>query len=104
MEDKSQITDNTFDFFDLGYFEKEETITVGLTFYGNKAISLTILASMPLNTQNYQTAMDTINQRDVKVTTAKNKVFADYNSKRKPHYFSPFHTIRDGQLLSIVKS
>lgn len=84
---KSQITDNTFDFFDLGYFEKEETITVGLTFYGNKAISFDNPSFYALNTQNYQTAMDTINQRDVKVTTAKNKVFADYNSKKEASLF-----------------
>lgn len=84
---KSQITDNTFDFFDLGYFEKEETITVGLTFYDNKAISFDNPSFYALNTQNYQTAMDTINQRDVKVTTAKNKVFADYNSKKEASLF-----------------
>lgn len=84
---KSQITDNTFDFFDLGYFEKEETITVGLTFYGNKAISFDNPSFYALNTQNYQTAMDTINQRDVKVTVAKNKVFAYYNSKKEASLF-----------------
>ena len=84
---KSQITDNTFDFFDLGYFEKEETITVGLTFYGNKAISFDNPSFYALNTQNYQTAMDTINQRDVKVTTAKNRVFADYSNKKEASLF-----------------
>ena len=36
---RNQVTDNTFDFFDLGYFETESMVTIKLSFPGNKVIS-----------------------------------------------------------------
>lgn len=84
---RNQVTDNTFAFFDLGYYEKETTITIELCFPGNKVISFDNPSFYALDTKNYQTAMDTINQRDTKVTTSKNKVYADYNSESNASLF-----------------
>lgn len=84
---RNQVTDNTFDFFDLGYFETEEAITINLNFPGNKAISFDNPSFYALDTQNYKIAMDTINERDTKVTTSKNKVFTDYSSHTNASLF-----------------
>ena len=84
---RNQVTDNTFDFFDLGYFETEEAITINLNFPGNKAISFDKPSFYALDTQNYKIAMDTINERDTKVTTSKNKVFTDYSSHTNASLF-----------------
>ena len=83
----NQVTDNTFDFFDLGYFETESMVTIKLSFPGNKAISFDNPSFYALDTQNYQIAMDTINERDSKVTTSNNKVFVDYSSKTNASLF-----------------
>ena len=84
---RNQVTDNTFDFFDLGYFETESMVTIKLSFPGNKAISFDNPSFYALDTQNYQIAMDTINERDSKVTTSNNKVFVDYSSKTNASLF-----------------
>ena len=84
---RNQVTDNTFDFFDLGYFETESMVTIKLSFPGNKAISFDNPSFYALDTHNYQIAMDTINERDSKVTTSNNKVFVDYSSKTNASLF-----------------
>lgn len=94
---RNQVTDNTFDFFDLGYFETEEAITINLNFPGNKAISFDKPSFYALDTQNYKIAMDTINERDTKVTTSKIKYLLIIVATQMLHYFSPFHTTRGGQ-------
>ena len=55
--------------------------------YINKAISFDKPSFYALDTQNYKIAMDTINERDTKVTTSKNKVFTDYSSHTNASLF-----------------
>lgn len=84
---RSYSTDNTFSFFDLGYFNQNEVLTVTFNFIDNDEIAFDYPNFYTLNTDNYQTAMNAINQREVQVVTSSNTVSADYNSNQDASLF-----------------
>ncbi|MGT2907603.1 YfhO family protein [Streptococcus dentiloxodontae] len=77
---KSHSTDNTFSFFDIGYFENEETVDITFSFPANESVTFDTPNFYALNTDNYQTAIDTLNAKKVNVTTKHNSVIASYSS------------------------
>lgn len=64
-------------------------------FPSNKAISFDNPSFYALDTQNYQIAMDTINERDqARLLRQKIKCSSVIAVKRMRHYSLPFHMIR----------
>ena len=84
---RTYSTDNTFNFFDLGFFNPNEVISVTFNFMETDTISFDYPNFYTLNTQNYQVAMNAINQKDVQVTSSSNTVTADYNSNQNASLF-----------------
>nr|WP_067087510.1 YfhO family protein [Streptococcus marmotae] len=73
--------DNTFSFFDGGYFEEEQIITLTMTFPNNKQVSFDPPQFYRLDTKAYQTAMEKLKEKDVSAQVKGNKVTVDYTAE-----------------------
>ncbi|MFC3932494.1 YfhO family protein [Streptococcus dentapri] len=80
-------TDNAYSLFNLGYFDKDTTASVTLTFPENNQVSFDRPTFYGLNTEAYQKAMDVINNKKVTVTTRHNKVTANYSAEKDGSLF-----------------
>lgn len=74
--------DNTFSFFNVGYFSQEKDVTVSIQFPQNDQVSFDAPSFYRLYTQAYQEAMDKINEKEVSVVTNKNQITATYTSEK----------------------
>lgn len=79
---KNFTLDNTFSFFDAGYFEQEQSITLTMSFPNHSQVSFDKPQFYQLDTTAYQLAMTKIKEGDIHVKTKGNKVFIDYTSHR----------------------
>nr|WP_231852565.1 YfhO family protein [Streptococcus sp. DD13] len=84
--------DNSFPFFDAGYFEKSETVTITLRFPHNRSVSFDPPTLYRLNTLEYQDAFQKLNNQDIQTTVKGNQVTTHYQSdkKRSILYTIPF--------------
>jgi len=79
---KEYTIDNSFSFFDLGYFQEGRTLKVDFIFPHNQMISFEQPHFYGLDTDNYQKAMDVINSETVTVHQEKNKLTIDFDAKK----------------------
>ncbi|MBF0786975.1 MULTISPECIES: YfhO family protein [unclassified Streptococcus] len=77
---KNFTLDNTFSFFDAGYFEHEQLVTLTISFPNNSQVSFDKPQFYQLDTSAYQVAMDKLKKQDVQVKTKGNKIYIDYTS------------------------
>lgn len=73
--------DNTFSFFDAGYFTKGEKAEVLVSFPENTQVSFDKPQFYLLNLKNYQTAMEKLLNQKISVKTKGNTVLADYQAE-----------------------
>lgn len=72
--------DNSFAFFNVGYFKNQENITITIHFPFNSQVSFDQPSFYRLDTGNYQTAMEKLQTKDISVKTKGNTVQAVYDS------------------------
>lgn len=75
--------DNTFSFFNIGYFEEGQDVQVTISFPNNSQVSFDQPAFYRLDTQAYQVAMDFLNSKEVSVTAERNIVTATYGADKE---------------------
>ncbi|EHI64561.1 YfhO family protein [Streptococcus pseudoporcinus] len=76
-------TDNTFTFFDLGYFKDEQIADIHIIFPKNKSISFDSPHFYSLDITNYKKAFSTIKNREITVRQNQNKLTLDYQTTTK---------------------
>ncbi|MEQ9764874.1 YfhO family protein [Streptococcus sp. ZJ151] len=75
-------TDNAYSFFNIGYFEKPQTIIVTLAFPNNATVSFDSPNFYGLNTLSYRKAIKTIRNQSSQTKTEGNKVLTTYHAKQ----------------------
>jgi putative membrane protein len=80
-------TNNVFPFFNLGYFNQKQTITVKVTFPDNSKVSFDSPEFYTLDTNRFQQAINKIQQQKVSVTTKHNTITAYYQAQRNSSLF-----------------
>ncbi|MTB63416.1 YfhO family protein [Streptococcus sp. zg-86] len=109
-ETKNFTLDNTFSLFDAGYFEHEQSITLSISFPHNSQVSFDKPQFYRLDTQAYQTAIETLKQKDVSVKTKENKISIDYQTESDASllltlpYDRGWSAVQNGKVLPIVKA
>ena len=109
-EKKSFTTDNTFNFFNLGYTEEQKTFNISVSFPGNSQVSFESPAFYRLDTQALTEAIQKIEEQPVEVSTSKNKVFATYEVKQDTSIFftipydKGWSAYQDGKKLEIKQA
>ncbi|MGT2911981.1 YfhO family protein [Streptococcus cameli] len=73
--------DNTFAFFNIGYFAENQDIEVTISFPNNQQVSFDTPSFYRLDTDAYQVAMDFINSGKTSSKSVRNKVFTSYESE-----------------------
>lgn len=76
-------TDNAFSFFDLGYFQKQSTVSVDFIFPNNKQITVNQPHFYSLDINSLTTAIHDIKAKKVETVVQKNKIISHYHSKTK---------------------
>ncbi|WP_242258734.1 YfhO family protein [Streptococcus thoraltensis] len=79
---QTYTTDNAYTFFNVGYFEKAQTIIVTLSFPNNATISFDSPNFYGLNTLSYQNAIKAIKKQTTQTKTDGNNVLTTYHAKR----------------------
>lgn len=79
---QTYTTDNAYTFFNVGYFEKAQTIIVTLSFPNNATISFDSPNFYGLNTLSYQNAIKAIKKQNTQTKTDGNNVLTTYHAKR----------------------
>lgn len=82
---KSQIIPpfSAYSFFDLGYFEKGDTIDVTMIFPNNREISFNKPNVYTLDKYAYDKVINRLKEKAVTSKTAGNKVFLNYDSQKR---------------------
>ena len=80
-------TNNVFPFFNLGYFNQKQTITVKVTFPDNSKVSFDSPEFYKLDTSHFQQAINKIQRQKVSVTTKHNTITAHYQAQRDSSLF-----------------
>lgn len=80
-------TNNVFPFFNIGYFNKEQTISVRFTFPQNSNISFNTPEFFAVNVNQYQTVFDNLKEQPVTVKTNRNTVSAHYQANKDSSLF-----------------
>lgn len=75
--------DNTFSFFNVGYFEHEQNLEVVIRFPYNSQVSFDKPKFYRLDTEAYKTAMDIINSKKVDVQSKGNKIETIYEADKQ---------------------
>lgn len=103
-------TNNVFPFFNVGNFPQEETITLEVSFPENAQVSFDSPEFYAVNLDNFQLAMDTINNRQIETKVEGNTVTTSYQADKDS---SLFYTIpydkgwsaqQNGKSLPITKA
>ena len=84
---KTYTTDNAYSFFDLGYFKKNQQLTVTMSFPDNNQVTFSSPNFYALDIESYQKAMTTINQRSVTAKNKSNRVNIQYISDKNTSLF-----------------
>ena len=109
-EKKTYTTDNTFNFFNLGYTEEQKTFNISVSFPGNSQVSFETPTFYRLDTQALTEAIQKIKEQPVEVSTSKNKVFATYEVKQDSSIFftipydKGWSAYQDGKKLEIKQA
>ena len=109
-EKKTFTTDNAFNFFNLGYTEKQQTFNISVSFPGNSQVSFESPTFYRLDTQALTEAIQKIKEQPVEVSTSKNKVFATYEVKQDTSIFftipydKGWSAYQDGKKLEIKQA
>ena len=109
-EKKTFTTDNAFNFFNLGYTEKQKTFNISVSFPGNSQVSFETPTFYRLDTQALTEAIQKIKEQPVEVSTSKNKVFATYEVKQDSSIFftipydKGWSAYQDGKKLEIKQA
>lgn len=83
-------TDNTFTFFDLGNYQKQQQLTIDFIFPKNKSISYQQPHFYQLDTLAFHRAIAELKDDDISTKTKGNKVYSKFNAKADA---SVFYTI-----------
>ncbi|MBA2795528.1 YfhO family protein [Streptococcus porcinus] len=75
-------TDNTFTFFDLGYFKDEQVADIYIIFPKNKSISFDSPHFYGLDIDNYKKALSIIKNRKVSLSQRQNRLRLDYQTTK----------------------
>lgn len=73
-------TDNTYSFFNIGYFEEAQTVTVELIFPGHRAVSFDVPHFYGLNILSYQKAMTDLKHQKTSTKTFQNTLLTTYQA------------------------
>ncbi|KXT76106.1 ABC transporter, permease protein [Streptococcus sp. DD12] len=80
-------TDNTFSFFNIGYFSQNSQVSVTLQFPDTQEVSYSKPTFYALNIPNYLTAMTTLTNRKVDTTVSGNQVTSHFTTDNKTSLF-----------------
>ncbi|MBP2624116.1 YfhO family protein [Streptococcus oricebi] len=103
-------TNNVFSFFNLGYFQEKQTVTVRFTFPDNSQVSFDQPEFYTVDVNNYQAAFDKLNSQEVKVRNKNNQVIAQYQAKKDTSLFftlpydKGWTASQDGKTLKIERA
>ncbi|HGF1449921.1 TPA: YfhO family protein [Streptococcus suis] len=102
--------DNSFSFFNVGYFQEEQEITVTLSFPQNSQVSYDQPQFFQLHTQNFLEAVQVLQEKDISTTVSGNQVDISYTSQEEASvlltlpYDKGWSATLDGQPVTIKKA
>ena len=74
--------DNSFSFFDLGAFDKEEKIKIEIEFPDSQSVNMGSVTFFSLDTNLYKETFQEINNNPIRTRTEKNSIYSDYQSEQ----------------------
>lgn len=80
-------TDNTFNFFNVGYFKTQEEITFTISFPQNQTISYNLPQFYLLDQAAYQEAISTLSKKNIQTILHKNTIKTTYTATEKASIF-----------------
>ncbi len=80
-------TDNTFSFFNIGYFSQNTQVSVTLQFPDTQEVSYSRPTFYALNIPNYTTAMTSLKNRKVNTTVSGNQVISHFSTDSNSSLF-----------------
>ncbi|KXT74274.1 ABC transporter, permease protein [Streptococcus sp. DD10] len=80
-------TNNVFPFFNIGYFSTAQTITIEINFPENSEVSYNTPEFYGLNLDNFQTAIATLQNKNVETKVNGNFVTTNYNTEKDASLF-----------------
>lgn len=107
---KNFTLDNTFSFFDAGYIETEQVVTLTIHFPHNTQVSFDTPQFYRLDTVAYQKAIEKIKEKKVTVHESGNQVKVDYTAESEGSliltipYDKGWSAQQNGQPLTISKA
>ncbi|MDO4668001.1 MAG: YfhO family protein [Streptococcus sp.] len=80
-------TNNVFPFFNLGYFEEDQSLTVKFTFPDNATVSFHTPEFFTVDVDNYQAVVNKLTEQSVTTTTHLNTVTTNYQANKDSSLF-----------------
>lgn len=102
--------DNTFSFFNVGYFDKEQEVEITVSFPGNQQVSFDSPTFYRLDTLVYQRAIEQLNSKEISVVTKGNTIEANYETNKQASllftlpYDKGWSASQDGTSLTIHRA